>query len=76
MAATNLHYPNVVLKRGTYDVVKREAVNLCQLNHPNIASVYAVLRSPELGDNGEPMGYMVMERLGPSLRAIIDCDQM
>lgn len=72
----SLHYPNVVLKQGPHKKIEAEAEKLWQLDHPNIASVYATLHSQELGANNEFVGYMALERLGPSLCAMRDAQKM
>ena len=65
--ATNLHYPNVVLKKGRPDQIKEEADILWQLNHPNIARAYVVLNTQELDSDLNPVAYLALERLGPSV---------
>ena len=64
-------YPNVVLKKGNYDHIYEEAERLSLLSHPNVEKVFAFV-DPKAQENGHRVGYMAVERLGPSLQAIKD----
>ncbi|KAL3131435.1 hypothetical protein ABBQ38_007747 [Trebouxia sp. C0009 RCD-2024] len=74
--ATNLHYPNVVLKKGRRDLIEAEADKLWQLNHRNIARAYVVLHSQEVDSDHNPVAYIALDRLGPSLQERLDSPQM
>ena len=76
MATNSLHYPNTVLKKAHHQTLKAEAERLWQLQHPNIVRVYAYLDSSEVTDWGFAAGDMPIYRLGPSLRAALEENQM
>ena len=71
LAVNSLTHPNVVLKRGPLSSIQAEADKLWMLRHPNVVTVYAVLHSTEVTDEGKPVKYMALERLGPSLGHIM-----
>ena len=57
---------------GPQEIVREEAERLWQLHHPNVVRPYAYLDSQELTEKGQPAGFLVLDRLGPSLRTIMD----
>ncbi len=71
MATNSLLYPNVVLKRGPGGSIKAEAERLWQLRHPSVVQVYAVLDSDDETEEGEPIKYMALARLGASLQSML-----
>ena len=68
-------YSNVVIKKGQYDRILKEAQCLSQLNHPNVAKVFAFV-VPHIVKDRQRLGYMVVEKLGPSIQAMRDAKKM
>ena len=68
-------YSYVVIKKGQYGKILKEAECLSQLNHPNVGKVFAFV-NPHISENHQRLGYMVVEKLGPSLQAMRDAKKM
>ena len=63
------------MKIGAENSIEAEAELLWRLDHFNIVQLYLMLHSEELQKFDEPVGYMVLQRLGPSLQDTYDADQ-
>lgn len=72
IAVSNPHKPGVVLNKGAQHRLQPESEMLWQLHHPNVMRLYCKVCSQELQPDGSFQGYLAMERLGSSLRRILD----
>lgn len=68
-ATSNGFYPNVVMKRIYEKFLWEEAEFLHQLDHPNIVHCFARVSCEEKKE-GCRVGYLALERLGPSLSSV------
>ena len=66
-ACRSLQLPGVVLKRGVAWQLQEEARLHWLVHHPNVATLYGQLSSPDL-DEGEQVGYLALERLACTLK--------
>lgn len=69
-AASHSAFPVCVLRRGPRPHILHEAEMMRRLNHPNVARLYAQLDSSQQNEEGEPVAFLVLQQLGPSLRNI------
>ena len=74
-AVTNSRFNDIVVKVGAENRIEPEAELLWRLDHLNIVRLYLMLHTEELQNFDEPVGYMVLQRLGPSLQEAYDADQ-
>ena len=70
-AATNPFWPGAVLKKGPWHSIHEEAQLIWQVDHPTLVRVFCVLDTSEVDTAGEPLAYVAMERLGPSLAYLL-----
>ena len=68
-AVTNPRFSDVVVKAGSEHSIKAEAELLWGLDQINIVRVHNMLHTDKFLGYDEPMAYMVLQRLGPSLQA-------
>ncbi len=68
-SVTNVHWPNVALKKGALAQVQCEAHTLSVLAHPNIVPVVGIVKTAEVLNDGQPAAYLAMKRQAVSLES-------
>jgi hypothetical protein len=68
-SVTNVHWPNVALKKGPLAQVQTEARTLATLAHPNIVPVVGIVKTAEVLNDGQPAAYLAMKRQAVSLES-------
>ncbi len=64
---TNCFFPSAVVKKGWEAVLWAEADKLHCLNHPNIVHLYTMVATGEIGPDGIPQAWLVLQAYGPTL---------
>ena len=71
-AATNPYWPGAVLKKGRLHSIREEAELMWQVDHPGLVRLFCIVTTTEEDQEGYPLAYLAMERLGPNLASLLN----